>query len=142
MLDTFNNEILAYQATRISGSNKPYYYCLEHLKLLAGKNKEQTPQVIFHTDQGYVYSSRAFCQAHQHYNIPRSMSRVGRPTDNPIIEALNGWMKEELYLDFGFVAAEDVPSLLDEYVHYFNNIRSAFALGYKSPVQYKTELGF
>ena len=28
-------------------------------------------------------------------------SREGTPTDNPIIEALNGWMKEELYLDFG-----------------------------------------
>ena len=32
--------------------------------------------------------------------------------------------------------------LLDEYVHYFNYERPAAALGYKSPVQYKTELGF
>ena len=37
---------------------------------------------------------------------------------------------------------EDVPLLLDRYVHYFNNRRPAAALGYKSPVQYKTELGF
>ena len=29
-----------------------------------------------------------------------------------------------------------------EYVYYFNNKRHASALGYKSPVQYKTELGF
>ena len=114
LLDTFNNEILAHQATPIPGSNKPYYHCLEQLKLLAGKKEEQTPQVVFHTDQGSVYSSRAFCQAHEHYNILRSMSREGTPTDNPIIEALNGWMKEELYLDFGLATAEDVPSLLDE----------------------------
>ena len=59
-----------------------------------------------------------------------------------IIEALNGWIKEELYLDFGLETAEDVPKLLDEYVYYFNNKRPAAALGYKSPVQYKTELGF
>ncbi|MBQ2729171.1 MAG: IS3 family transposase, partial [Clostridia bacterium] len=26
--------------------------------------------------------------------------------------------------------------------HYYNNERPAAALGYKSPVQYKTELGF
>ena len=143
LLDTFNNEILAHQATPIQGSNKPYYHCLEVLKKLAGKkNEEQTPQVVFHTDQGSVYSSRAFCQAHEHYNILRSMSREGTPTDNPIIEALNGWMKEELYLDFGLAATEDVPLLLDKYVHYFNNRRPAAALGYKSPVQYKTELGF
>ena len=143
LVDTFNNEILAHQATPIQGSNKPYYHCLEVLKKLAGKkNEEQTPQVVFHTDQGSVYSSRAFCQAHEHYSIIRSMSRGGTPTDNPIIEALNGWMKEELYLDFGLADTEDVPALLEEYVYYFNNKRRSAALGYKSPVQYKTELGF
>ena len=143
LVDTFNNEILAHQATPVSGSNKPYYHCLEVLKKLAGKkNEEQTPQVVLYTDQGSVYSSQAIRQAHEHYNILRSMSKVGTPTDNAIIEALNGWIKEELYLDFGLETAEDVPKLLDEYVYYFNNRRPAAALGYKSPVQYKTELGF
>ena len=142
LVDTFNNEILAHQATPIQG-NKPYYHCLEELKKLAGKkNEEQAPQVVFHTDQGSVYSSQAFCQAHEHYNILRSMSKGGTPTDNAIMEALNGWIKEELYLDFGLETAEDVQKLLDEYVYYFNNRRPAAALGYKSPVQYKTELGF
>ena len=70
------------------------------------------------------------------------MSKGGTPTDNAIMEALNGWIKEELYLDFGLETAEDVPKLLDEYVYYFNNRRPAAALGYRSPVQYKTELGF
>ena len=32
--------------------------------------------------------------------------------------------------------------LLDEYAHYYNHERSVAALGYKSPVQYKTELSF
>jgi Transposase and inactivated derivatives len=142
LLDTFNNEILAHSATDIPGSNKPYYHCLAVLNGLAGKIEEQKPQVVFHTDQGAVYSSKAFCQAHSHYNILRSMSRVGTPTDNPIIEALNGWVKEELYLDFDLFNAEDVPALLDQYVYYFNHYRRHAALGYKSPVQYRTELGF
>ena len=143
VVDTFNNEILAHQATPIQGSTKPYYHCLEQLKQLAGKkNEEQRPQIVLHTDQGSVYSSQAFCRAHEHYNILRSMSKAGTPTDNAIIEALNGWIKAELRLDFGLETAEDVPKLLDEYVNYFNNRRPAAALGYKSPVQYKTELGF
>ena len=70
------------------------------------------------------------------------MSRVGTPTDNPIIEALNGWIKEELFLDFDLAHAKDIPALLDSYVNFFNNERPAAALGYKSPVQYKTKLGF
>ena len=90
LLDTFNNEILAHSVTDVPCSNKPYYDCLAVLNRLAGKKEEQKPQVVFHTDQGAVYSSKAFCQAHTQYNILRSMSRGGTPTDNPIIEALNG----------------------------------------------------
>ncbi len=68
LLDTFNNEILAHSVTSQRGSNKPYYHCLEQLKKLMDKREEQTSQVILHTDQGAVYSSRAFCQAHHNDN--------------------------------------------------------------------------
>ena len=98
LLGTFNNEILAHKAAPIAGDTKPYYYCLEQLKQLVGKKEEQPSPVVLHTGQGAVYSSRAFCQAHKDYNIYRSMPREGTPTDNPIIEALNGWIKEELFL--------------------------------------------
>ena len=47
-----------------------------------------------------------------------------------------------MLLDFGLATAKDVPKLLDEYVHYYNYERPAATLGYRSPVQYKTELGF
>ncbi len=133
LVDTFNNQILAHEAIPIKGNTKPYYHCLEQLKQLVGTKEAQTPQVVLHTDQGSVYSSRAFGQAHAHYNILRSMSREGTPTDNPIMEALNGWIKEELYLDFDLASAEDVLGLLNQYVDYYNNERPV-ALGYKSPV--------
>lgn len=61
---------------------------------------------------------------------------------NLIIEALDGWIEEELFLDYNLSTAEDVTSLLNDYVEYFNHERPAAALNYKSPVQYKTELGF
>ena len=70
------------------------------------------------------------------------MSRIGTPTDNPVIEALNGWIKEELVVDFGLQDAKDIPKLLNEYVDYYNNQRPAAALQYKSPVQFKLEQGF
>lgn len=142
LIDTFNNEIIAHSASLKAGDTKPYYHCLDILMQKVGKIEEQGPQVVFHTDQGAVYSSRAFCQAHLQYSIIRSMSRGGTPTDNPVIEALNGWIKEELYLDYGLKDADDVPALLDTYVEFFNTRRPAAALGYKSPIRYKSELGF
>lgn len=70
------------------------------------------------------------------------MSRAGAPTDNAIIDAMNGWMKEELFLDSGLATAKYVPNLLNRYVHYYNFERPSAALSYRSSVQYKTELGF
>lgn len=141
LLDTFNNEIIAHSVSPIAGDNKPYYHCLDKLNSLAGKKEEQKPQVVFHTDQGAVYSSRAFCHAHEYYNILRSMSRGGTPTDNPIIEALNGWIKEELYLDYGLADADNLPELLNQYVYFFNHLRPAAALGYRKPSSVQDRTG-
>ena len=142
MVDVFNNEILAHSVSSVAGSNSTYFKCLENFMKLLDKKEGQTLPTILHTDQGSVYSSRGFGQTHKDYNIIRSMSRRGTPTDNAVIEALNGWMKEELYVDFDIYHATDVPALLEKYVQYYNNERAAYALDYKSPLQYKTEMGF
>lgn len=142
LIDAYNNEILAHSLTNRPGYNKPYYDCLEVLKTLAGPKKEKTTPITFHTDQGAVYSSRAYFNAHEKYNIIRSMSRAGTPTDNPIIESLNGWIKEELYNDFGLATAKNVDELINEYVEYYNKKRPAYSLNYKSPVQFRIEQGF
>jgi transposase InsO family protein len=141
-IDTFNNEIIAHASSAQRGDPVPYYICLNRLKRKVGKKKEQTAPVVLHTDQGAVYSSRAYEQAHKDYNIIRSMSRAGTPTDNPIIESLNGWIKAELDLDFDVRHSKNLYSLLNRYVNYFNHTRLAAALGYKSPIQYKTDSGF
>lgn len=142
LIDTFNNEILAHSVSSRPGDSKPYYHCLNVLYALSQKRKKQSSPITYHTDQGAVYSSRAYNQAHEKYNIIRSMSRGGTPTDNPVIESLNGWIKEELFVDFGLATSTDVIETLNTYVEYFNNRRPAAALQYKSPVQYKIEQGF
>ena len=141
-VDTFNNEILAHSVSDRCGDPKTYYDCLAQLCKCVKNMKEQTAGTVLHTDQGTVYSSRAFSRAHSNYNIIRSMSRAGTPTDNPIIESLNGWIKAELTLDFGINKVSNLKQALNKYVHYFNFERFAAALDYKTPIQYKTELGF
>lgn len=142
-IDTFNNEIIAHSVSDRRGNPKTYFDCLEQLCKHVKSVKEQTTGTVLHTDQGAVYSSRAFSRAHFNYNIIiiRSMSRAGTPTDNPIIESLNGWMKAELMLDFGIGKVSNLKKALDQYVHYFNSERFAAALDYKTPIQYRTESG-
>jgi len=47
-----------------------------------------------------------------------------------------------LIIDFNLKRCDDVPKLIEEYVYYFNNIRPAYSLQYKTPIQYKLEFGF
>lgn len=139
ILDTYNNEIISHHLTSKHGDRHPYFSCLNDLK---EKIEEQTYPIVLHTDQGTVYSSRAFTEAHKNYNIIRSMSRVGTPTDNPIIESINGWIKEEMRVDFKYWEKDNVFDFVDEYVDYYNNERPAYALNYKTPIQYRIEQGF
>jgi len=97
---------------------------------------------FLHIDQGTVYTSRAFEEAHKDFTIERSMSRAGTPTDNPIIESFNSWFKPLLYKTFKFHSTKNPYDCLDRCVKYFNNRRKTYKLNYKNPVQYRTELGF
>ena len=139
--DAWNKEIVGYGLSSRKGAIHSYYdglnQVLNHIK------KEQTDQlIILHTDQGSVYSSESYNKLLDNYNIERSMSRAGTPTDNPVNESLNGWIKEELILDFDLKNCKDVPKLIKEYIYYYNNKRPSFALNYKTPIQYKIESGF
>ena len=72
-------------------------------------------------------------------NIQRSMSRAGTPTDNPVNESLNGWIKEELYMDFhldGCRSRDAIPNTIESYVAFYNKQRPCYAIGYDTPDHY------
>ena len=137
--DTFNREVVGFGLTDKRGDVRPYVWprCWSWRK-----EKEQSDPTILHTDQGAVYSSRAFNELLSNHTIVHSMSRAGTPTDNPIDESLNGWIKDELFIDFNLKKCDDVPSLIRAYVDYYNNERPMCCLGYKTPRQYRTDMGY
>ena len=140
-LDVYNNSIIAWSVSNKQGDLKPYYSCRDKLLEIIKKEELQTP-LYFHTDQGSVYSSKAFNEALLDYNIIRSMSRAGTPTDNPIIESLNGWIKAQIRCDYRINDWDSLEDFLKYYVHYFNYDRPSFKLHYKSPAQFTIEQGF
>ena len=139
--DAWNKEILGYGLSSRKGDRNTYY---EGLNQVLSKIKEEQieDQVILHTDQGSVYSSKPYNNLLNDFNIQRSMSRAGTPTDNPVNESLNGWIKEELFIDFDLKHSDNVPNLIKLYIDYYNNERPSYALNYKTPIQYKIESGF
>ena len=51
------------------------------------------------------------------------------------------WIKDELYIDFNLKKC-DVLSLIKEYIYYYNHERPMYCLKYKTPHQYKTDMGY
>ena len=140
--DAYTKEILSYSLSSRKGDTKTYY---DGLKTVLDKIKMEanTEEVtILHTDQGSVYASISYNKLIEDYNIKRSMSRAGTPTDNPVNESLNGWIKEELFVDFKLNKSNNVFKTINEYVYYYNNERPAYSLKYKTPIQFKTEQRF
>ena len=53
------------------------------------------------------------------------------------MEAINGWIKAELFMDFHVTGEKPVNQEIDEYIQFFNEQRPAYSLGYLTPKQYK-----
>ena len=70
------------------------------------------------------------------------MSRAGTPTDNPVIESKNGWIKKEMYIDFDINNYNTVQEFINDIIWDNNNYRPSYALKYKTPIEYRTQLGF
>ncbi len=134
-MDLFNNEIVAYDISTKRGDRETYFNGLE--ELIKKKEACKDLESILHTDQGSVYASKSFNNLAQLNNITHSMSRVGTPTDNGAMEAINGWLKEELFNDFHLSDSDDIIKSIEDYIVFFNEQRPAYALNYLTPKQFK-----
>lgn len=134
-MDLWNNEILSYSLSSKRGDRMTYVSGLQDILEL----KKEYPEfkTVLHSDQGSVYSSKAFNELLPAYNIVRSMSRAGTPTDNGAMEAINGWIKAEMFTDFHVTTNENIQEELAQYVKFFNEERPAYSLNYLTPKQFR-----
>lgn len=137
--DVFTKEILSWRVAHRRGSRDQYIDGLSDVvKLLKGS----TEPTIVHTDQGSVYASMAYNALIKDTNIVRSMSRAGKPTDNPVNESLNGWIKEEIISDFNlnvrrYMPFDEFEGIIRKYVRYYNTQRPCYAIGYDTPEHFR-----
>ena len=63
-----------------------------------------------HTGQGYVIRPGLSPKPHEQY----ARCHAGTPTDNPVIEAVNGRIKQEMRLDFSLHLCGNLQAAPDE----------------------------
>lgn len=135
-MDLFNNEIIAYSLSNKKGDPNSYHLALNDV--LKKKEEYRDFVTILHSDQGSVYSSKRFNESLHLYNIIHSMSKPGKPTENGAMEAINGWIKEELFIDFNINSSNNIYKEIEKYIYFFNNERPQSSLHYLTPIQFKS----
>lgn len=92
-------------------------------------------ETIIHSDQGCHYTSCKFIELVERNDLRRSMSRRGNCWDNAPQESFFGHMKDLIDLT-GDPSFDEVQSIVDDYMAYYNSERYQWELAKLSPNEY------
>jgi len=95
------------------------------------------PGVVFHTDQGSEYTSRAFRQACERLGVAQSMGRPGSALDNAVIESWHSTLEFELRAMHEFRTRAQARAEVAAWIEDYNTVRRHSALGMRSPAAYE-----
>lgn len=100
----------------------------------AARLRDPPAGLIFHSDRGSQYASRAFRRRLWRYRMRQSMSGNGNCWDNAVAESFFATLKKELLRDRVVDARAAMRAEVFEYIEVFYNRRRAHSLlGYESP---------
>lgn len=100
----------------------------------------RSQRLIFHSDRGIQYASKAFTRLLHQANVQQSMSRKGNCWDNAVAENFFRTLKTELVRHSSFYSLLDVRRALFEYIEsWYNRKRRHATLGYTTPADFKSK---
>lgn len=104
----------------------------------AVKLRKPPPGLIFHSDRGSQYASKAFRRRLWRYRMQQSMSRKGNCWDNAVAESFFATLKKELVRNLAFETRASARSQVFEYIEVFYNRQRAHSLlGYETPTSFE-----
>lgn len=96
-------------------------------------------EAMIHSDQGFHYTNPQYIEKIRELQMVQSMSRKGNCIDNAPIESFFGHLKDDVdYKDCK--TFEELYSLIEESMEYYNNERRQWELKKMTPVEYRNHL--
>lgn len=130
--DAYTKEILSHVLSETMEED----FVLDTINLLmVNHKKELKTNCLINSDQGIHYKVVLFKDLLKNNNIRQSMSRKANCWDNAPQESFHGHMKDEIDLS-NCKALDDVKTVIDSYIDYYNNERPQLGLAKLTPSEY------
>lgn len=134
ILDAYTKQILAWQ---VSSSLEVDFVLATVRQLLEKHGDELYSDTLIHSDQGCHYTSHSYQDLLRDRKLRQSMSRKGNCWDNACQEIFFGHMKDEIKDKLaGCHSFDEIRSLLDEQINYYNQNRYQWKLAKLSPNEF------
>jgi len=133
VLDLYNREVIGWSMSR-SLETRLVLDALDMAMRKVGPDAE----VIFHSDRGVQYASKAYRSFLKNKNIKPSMSRKGNCYDNAYVESFFSSLKKEWVYRQSPITENDMKACVFNYIEtWYNKKRRHSSLDYLSPLDYK-----
>ena len=129
LVDNFTRESLAIDVNDHIGGHR-----VVEVLMCLGKERK-LPRTI-RLDNGPEFISKALDQWAYLNSVQLDFSRPGKPTDNGLIEAFNGRLRQECLNESWFLSLEDAREKVESWRQQYNEERPHGALGNITPAEY------
>jgi putative transposase len=133
LVDNFNRESLAIEVDEHIGSDRV-------VEILARLSRQRSLPGRIQVDNGPEFISKRLDQWAYFNGVELDFIRPGKPTDNGIIEAFNGRLRQECLNESWFLSLDDARQKVEAWRQEYNKERPHGALGNVSPFEYASAM--
>ena len=128
ILDLFSRKVISYELSKVNSFRLTLN---AYKKAVVNRN---THPMIFHSDRGVQYTSKAFRTYLQNNDVLLSYSAAGYPYDNAVMESFfSHFKKEAVYPKLPFSSIQAYKTVVQNYIEYYNKQRLHQGIGMITP---------
>lgn len=133
IIDLYSRKVIAYKISKKHTSN-----------LVSGTFKLAVADraidgLVFHSDQGTQYTSKAFMRLLMNLKVTQSFSPTGSPYNNAVMESFFSTMKKEEIYRIDYRSYDDFKRRIEKYIDFYNNKRPHSYLLYQTPTAFEAK---